>query len=192
MKNPKNQLKEQCLVLNKSWRAVGIVDVFRSICMSINDRALIINPITFQTMDFNEWVNKGVDSKLVIKTQSMEFDVPEIIMTTHYNNYYRTGVSMTASNIFKRDGNECWYCKSKRNLTLDHIIPRCKNGPHAWTNIVTACKLCNGTKDDQDVDDFCNRMGIEVPDPVNIKNFPWLLKATHGLHDSWKQFVATK
>jgi 5-methylcytosine-specific restriction endonuclease McrA len=188
----KNKLNEQCLVLNRSWQAVGIVDVFRAICMVINERAKFVHQVEYRSVDFCEWITldiKGVDK---INTPSISFPMPELIVTENYNKVFRTGVSMTASNIFKRDGGKCWYCGSKSHLTIDHIIPRSKGGPHAWTNVITSCKHCNGAKDDRDAEEFCEKMGVEVPAPVNLKQNPWMIKATHGLHDSWKPFVGIR
>ncbi len=42
----------------------------------------------------------------------------------------------------------CVYChqRNKGTLTRDHIIPVSKGGNHTWTNIVPACRQCNGKK----------------------------------------------
>ena len=49
--------------------------------------------------------------------------------------------------VFYRDGFTCQYCgKQTRTLTLDHILPRSKGGPHVWTNVVSACIPCNHRK----------------------------------------------
>jgi hypothetical protein len=34
-------------------------------------------------------------------------------------------------------------------LTLDHVIPRCKGGQMTWTNVVLACVACNQRKGDR-------------------------------------------
>ena len=41
------------------------------------------------------------------------------------------------------------YCQnifSRNELTLDHVIPKSKNGPTNWENVVTSCKSCNSAK----------------------------------------------
>ncbi len=41
----------------------------------------------------------------------------------------------------------CAYCGEKpKNLTMDHVIPISKGGPHTLSNIVPACKTCNTAK----------------------------------------------
>src|SRR5436190_5321816 len=37
----------------------------------------------------------------------------------------------------------CSYCGSQDDLTLDHMIPRMKSGPHSADNLVVACRSCN-------------------------------------------------
>lgn len=40
----------------------------------------------------------------------------------------------------------CYYCKQKRPLTMDHVIPISSGGAHAAYNIVAACRSCNASK----------------------------------------------
>jgi rubrerythrin len=46
----------------------------------------------------------------------------------------------------KEQTNECIYCGTKTNLTLEHLLPRCFNGPDYEKNIVWICKPCNSSK----------------------------------------------
>lgn len=48
--------------------------------------------------------------------------------------------------VLRRDGHVCQYCGSKRQLTLDHVLPRSQGGSHTWDNVVTACAPCNARK----------------------------------------------
>lgn len=52
-----------------------------------------------------------------------------------------------------RDGAECFYCLralTRKQSTRDHVIPRCKGGNSEDSNLVLACKSCNGAKGDKD------------------------------------------
>lgn len=40
----------------------------------------------------------------------------------------------------------CAYCKRKRPLEMDHVVPIVKKGTHTANNIVPACRSCNATK----------------------------------------------
>jgi hypothetical protein len=51
--------------------------------------------------------------------------------------------------VFKRDGFKCVYCGSEKNLSLDHVIPQSRGGPHTVENLATCCKSCNSSKRDR-------------------------------------------
>lgn len=48
--------------------------------------------------------------------------------------------------IYRRDGYRCLECGSKKNLTLDHHIPRSKGGGDESSNLRTLCATCNVAK----------------------------------------------
>jgi hypothetical protein len=51
--------------------------------------------------------------------------------------------------LFRRDRETCAYCgerSGRRTLTRDHILPRARGGRDVWTNVVTACWVCNMRK----------------------------------------------
>jgi 5-methylcytosine-specific restriction endonuclease McrA len=75
--------------------------------------------------------------------------MPSVIRLNRYVNAPYKGVNLTRQNIFKRDNFECQYCGKKRELTIDHVIPRSKGGKDTWLNLVTACKKCNAKKGEQ-------------------------------------------
>ena len=49
-------------------------------------------------------------------------------------------------NIKDAWNNECAYCGSDENITLDHILPQCKGGLDIKTNVVACCLSCNQSK----------------------------------------------
>ena len=61
----------------------------------------------------------------------------------------KLSISLSNSALFRRDMNLCMYCGNEfvdSLLTREHIIPRGQGGPDVWTNVVAACKSCNGRK----------------------------------------------
>ena len=51
----------------------------------------------------------------------------------------------------------CSYCTNvfeKKDLTIDHIIPKSKGGKTSWDNVTTSCKSCNISKADKIVFKF--------------------------------------
>ena len=41
---------------------------------------------------------------------------------------------------------KCAYCGSKKELTIDHVVPRCKGGTDFTKNVVCCCHSCNQSK----------------------------------------------
>jgi len=50
------------------------------------------------------------------------------------------------SELVKAYNNRCAYCKKRKKLTVDHIIPLSKGGTNTIENIVPACGGCNSRK----------------------------------------------
>ena len=48
--------------------------------------------------------------------------------------------------VLEQYGYQCAYCKSTSRLTMDHIVPLSKGGPHTKSNIAPACRPCNSRK----------------------------------------------
>jgi 5-methylcytosine-specific restriction endonuclease McrA len=63
----------------------------------------------------------------------------------------RTTSSSEAKRLWRKEikekwENQCAYCGSEENITLDHIIPQCKGGLDIKTNVVACCHSCNQSK----------------------------------------------
>ena len=62
-----------------------------------------------------------------------------------------TTSSAEAKRIWRRKvreqwDNECAYCGSEENITLDHVVPRSKGGVDYTHNVVACCESCNRDK----------------------------------------------
>lgn len=100
-----------------------------------------------ETKNVRGGVNRatGLDSVLV---------VPSIIAIE--NEVFDGRVSLTNSNLFKRDDYTCCYCGLRygaHRLSREHIVPVSRGGPDTWMNCVTACKTCNNRKADRMLDE---------------------------------------
>lgn len=50
--------------------------------------------------------------------------------------------------VLERDGYICAYCGNEAN-EADHIVPRNAGGKDEMSNLVAACRPCNGRKSDR-------------------------------------------
>jgi len=66
----------------------------------------------------------------------------------------------------KRDNYSCVYCGSKKNLTIDHLIPKSKGGGNSWDNLVTCCSPCNIKKGDKLLNDTNMRLQKKPTEPT--------------------------
>lgn len=48
--------------------------------------------------------------------------------------------------VWERDNFTCKHCGTRRNLSIDHIIPESKGGQTTIENCQTLCKTCNSKK----------------------------------------------
>jgi 5-methylcytosine-specific restriction endonuclease McrA len=61
----------------------------------------------------------------------------------------RTIPPLTNRELFLRDAHLCMYCGNEYpeyGLTRDHVVPLSRGGRDQWSNVVTACRLCNTRK----------------------------------------------
>ena len=119
------------LVLNQSYEPLNICRVRRAVVLIYEHKA--------------EMVENGAG---FIHSVSGEFPIPTVIrLAALVRRPPRTVRRLTRLEIFKRDNYTCQYCgKETRHLTLDHVLPRYRNGQHTWENIVSACVPCNRRK----------------------------------------------
>jgi 5-methylcytosine-specific restriction endonuclease McrA len=87
-----------------------------------------------------------------IKTVDEIFNVPSIVRFVGgviKKFKYNKRVKFNRENILLRDEGKCQYCMkklTKKNFTLDHVIPVSKGGKKVWQNIVACCNSCNQNK----------------------------------------------
>ena len=82
-----------------------------------------------------------------IHSASYTFHLPSVIRLVYMIKRPRLVRKLVRLEIFNRDSYTCQYCgKQTRQLTIDHVIPRYRGGPHTWENLVSACVPCNRRK----------------------------------------------
>ena len=94
----------------------------------------------------------------IIHSGNFEFEFPEIIMLNKFVN--ESHLDRTPDNnrcgrqsILRRDGWTCAYC-GKYGDTIDHIIPKSRNGSSNWDNLITSCFDCNNKKSDKTLEEM--------------------------------------
>ena len=74
-----------------------------------------------------EEVVKNDDNEL-IKSETLTYQKPLIIRLFNYISHKINNLRINRTRLYKRDNYECAYCGSKKQLTMDHIIPKSRKG----------------------------------------------------------------
>jgi 5-methylcytosine-specific restriction endonuclease McrA len=188
-------LNQPVLVLNRLWQAVNVCSAKRALILLFQGHAHVVvgdNDGAFQTFNFNQWQDFSIQQphSESIRSVSFKIRVPRVILLVVFDRFPKKEVKFTRHNIFERDQNTCQYCGSafdRKDLNLDHVMPRDRGGPTTWENIVCSCISCNTRK--------ANRTPQEaglhlIRKPKRPKWRPFI-QVNLGLHchDSWKHFI---
>ncbi len=120
------------LVLNATYEPLCVVPLRRAVVLVLAEKAVVV---------------EAGDS--VMHSERTCIQVPTVVRLSHFVRVpYRREVPLTRRAVLDRDNHVCVYCGLKAD-TIDHVRPRSRGGPHAWTNVVAACARCNHRKGDR-------------------------------------------
>ncbi|MBI4289031.1 MAG: HNH endonuclease [Chloroflexi bacterium] len=118
------------LVLNQNYEPLNVCHAGRALILMLQGKA--------------EMLENGSGE---IHTSYTVFPLPSVIRLGYQVRRPRPQHKLTRLQVFLRDDFVCQYCgKESHNLTLDHVMPRFRGGPHTWQNVVSACIPCNHRK----------------------------------------------
>ncbi len=188
-------LGQQVLVLNRLWQAVNVCSVRRALTLLFQGQAHVVlnhGDGTFQTYSFGEWrdFSETRPHPESIHAISFKIRVPRVILLMVFDQLPTKEVKFTRHNIFERDKNTCQYCGrifERKDLNLDHVIPRDRGGPTTWENIVCSCIPCNTRKGNRTPQEAGLKL---VRKPRRPKWRPFLhVQVGLPAHDQWKHFI---
>ena len=186
-----SMLTEPTLVLNRNWLPIRVCTVRRALTLVFKDLARIIGPENYSLYDFGSWTDLSVvQGEPAIKTVSMQFRVPEVIVLRRCDRFFRPRVVFSRRNLFRRDRNTCQYCGKRfptDALSIDHIRPRSAGGESSWTNCVVACLPCNTRKGNRSLERAGLKILREPKEPPAQMAFTLQLGKRKA---SWDQFVS--
>lgn len=188
-------LQSPVLVLNRLWQAVNVCTARRALTLLFEGRAEVVYEDpggSFQTFDFSQWRSFSAqqDEDDLVRTVSFRIGVPRVILLVVFDRFPKKEVKFTRHNIFERDKNTCQYCGKtldRRELNLDHVVPRDRGGPTTWENIVCSCIPCNTRKANRTPREASMQL-IRQPSRPKWRPFMQVNLRTNR-HDSWKHFL---
>lgn len=174
-------LQQRVLLLNGStWEPLAVVTVPRAINLLLAGKAIVIE----QTGQY-------------LRSVRDKFEIPSVIALKSYINVPRRKSHWSRKGVLVRDNYTCIYCGvvpgsvqkgvvlTKRNFTIDHIIPRSKGGRDTWSNTACACARCNHRKSDR----LHNEAGMRLKWEPKIPRTSYLVIALGSGPDVWKRYV---
>ena len=160
---------EKVLVLNADFTPINVTSVYKGFTLVSKGKAEVL---------------KASDKPLL--SGMGEFVRPLIIRLLNFVKFRVHKLKINRHRLYKRDGHECTYCGSKRNLTIDHIIPKSKGGQNTWMNLVTCCSSCNRLKGDRTPDEAGMKLLIKPFEPSIFSNV-----INPNIEEIWIEFQKT-
>ncbi len=187
-------LSNNVLVLNRLWQAVNICSVKRAFMLLYQGHAQVVEGRQRLLPDddvrpvvqlFARLRRRGCGQHHLVQDSRAQGH-PAALLRSHAEE----GSEIHRHNIFERDHNTCQYCGHKfdrKDLNLDHVIPRDRGGETSWENIVCSCVPCNSRKGNRTPHEAGLRL---LHKPRRPKWRPMLhLQFSRARDDSWKHFV---
>ena len=158
------------LVLNQNYQPLNVCNVRRALVLVGRGKAELV-----------------INGRGYIQSVSDLFPAPSVIRLIYMVKRPVMRRRLSRQAVFYRDGSACQYCgKKMRQLTLDHIVPRWRKGPHSWDNVVSACITCNHRKAGRTPHEA--RMKL-LKQPGIPKPNPYYMFHQRQILDEWKPFI---
>lgn len=161
------------LVLNQNYEPLNICNLRRALVLVIDGKAEVLEEHDF-----------------TVSSASRIFPSPSVIRLINMIRRPRPRVKLTRREVFIRDNFTCQYCgRQAGELTIDHIVPRSRGGPHTWDNLVSACKTCNHRKGGKSLGEA--RMQLRTPplEPTPGVYYTIERRLDSTLNNAWHKFL---
>ncbi len=187
-------LDEPVLVLDKSYRAMEITNVAEAFDRLCRECAVVLDNYQLYTLEdwieYSEMSLMSTDNPNVVRTPQHVILAPEVLLLVDYSSHEQIGkgVRYSRANIFHRDNYTCQYCGRshlRKELTLDHVIPKCQGGKGTWSNIVSACRPCNQRKAGRTPQEA----GMSLLNNPHVPRYRESIRIPKGKEKSWAIYL---
>lgn len=172
---------KRSLLLNSDWTPLNFVSDVRAFNLVYRGRAEVVSI----TDGPSEWIDK-------IGSVSKQYKIPATIRLKSRisRRWHSAAPRFKKWVLFNRDEWKCQYCGVKlewKNITVDHVVPRCMGGQTSWSNCVVACKPCNHKKGSKLLSDVDMKLAKKPMNP-SINHFWDLHRSSTSWHADWDYF----
>ncbi|MBK5294376.1 MAG: HNH endonuclease [Acidobacteriia bacterium] len=168
------RLHQPVLVLNASYEPINVCAARRAVVL----------------------VLKGVASTEELSPHMLhaarqQFPLPSVIRLLEYRRIPHQTRALSRKNILMRDRFTCQYCQRTGNsadLTLDHVVPRSRNGESSWENLVACCHQCNNHKGNRTPEEAGYKLA-RLPRPFSLHTSRQLMRLLASGDDQWRKYL---
>lgn len=160
---------DKVLVLNADYTPLNVITFRRGFHLVSNGKAEVLK-----------------SSEIPVVAGYNTFIRPLIIRLINYVKFRVKNIRVNRLRIYKRDNYTCTYCGSKKNLTIDHIIPKSKGGKNTWDNLVTCCSSCNIHKGNRTPEQAHMTLKIKPYEPTIFSDV-----INNSVEEVWRDFKQT-
>lgn len=188
------------LVLNRFYMPVHVVNVRRAFALVYRELAEVLDASDghYANYDFATWLEmselrseESGEHDDWIRAVSFNILVPRVIRLLKYDKAPKFSTRFNRRSLFARDNNQCQYCARvlpSSQLSIDHVMPRSRNGATTWDNVVASCVKCNTKKGDRTPQEAHMKL---LTQPRKPKNNPLLVdKLKNPKYETWKAFIS--
>jgi len=180
---------KKVLLLDNRFKPIRIITVRGAIHLLFREVAEVMNA-NWQRFNVDDWLGetkellKQKPDASVIRSVDKAFAVPDVICLTEFKmTTHASRCACNKKNIVLRDHSTCQYCGTVVSLdkaSIDHVMPRSRNGQYVWNNVVTSCVKCNQAKGDKTPEEWGKPLKKK---PVALK---WDVKFIKEVHEKMK------
>lgn len=180
------------LVLNRHYQAIDVTTLRRALCLLYVGAARALDR-QYRLFDFHDWAALAAQvGDETIGTANRRIVIPRIVVLQAYDRIPVGRIRFSRHNIFARDDHTCQYCGKhlpRRDLNLDHVVPRSRGGKTNWENVVTSCIPCNFRKGGRTPEEA----GIRLIRPVRQPRWSELIRTPRlrVRYREWLPFLNT-
>jgi 5-methylcytosine-specific restriction endonuclease McrA len=128
----------------------------------------------------------------VLHSHRMNLQMPSVIRLLEYRRIPHQTRALSRKNILLRDRNACQYCQKvliASELTLDHVIPRCRGGLSTWENLVACCRDCNRRKGSLMLHELTDMRLQREPRPFSLHTSRHIMRMIGSADANWRKYL---
>ena len=161
------------LVLNQNYEPLNVCDIRRAFRLLGAEKAELL-----------------ARNHQVIHTPTIAIPAPSVIRLQYHVKRPQPRVKLSRREVFSRDRHTCQYCgATRRDLTIDHVMPKHRGGRHEWDNLVAACRACNHRKGGKTVAEARMQLMREPRAPRADLRYLFGTYLSDERNDAWRSYL---